>query len=148
MEFAGGCRCGAARYALEADALPAVYACHCLDCQKMSGSAFALQAPIREERLRVAGDLAEWVNEDPSGRRRVQRFCAICKTRLFSTNSTRPGIAVLRAGTLDLSNTLVPAAHIWTKRKQPWIALPEGTPAFEENAPVDRFLTIFASNFA
>lgn len=64
-----------------------------------------------------------------------QRFCARCHTRVFNTNSARPGFIALRAGTLDDSDKLDVVAHIWTKRKQPWVIIPEGVRSWHENAP-------------
>jgi hypothetical protein len=47
-----------------------------------------------------------------------QRFCAVCHTRVFNTNTRRPGIAVLRAGTLDRSEELDCVLHIFVRHKQ------------------------------
>jgi hypothetical protein len=55
---------------------------------------------------------------------------------------SRPGIALLRAGTLDDSDAIVPRLHIWVKRKQPLVVLPEGVPAFEESAPMAEMAAI------
>jgi hypothetical protein len=138
----GGCRCGAVRYMLALEAPVRSYACHCRHCQTMSGSAFALQAPAPLTALEVSGDLFSWKHPSPSGAKAEQFFCAACNPRLYSTNSSRPGIAILRAGTLDESDALAPKLHIWTSRKQPWVALPEGIPAFAENAPPAEFIAI------
>jgi hypothetical protein len=62
-------------------------------------------------------------------------MCGVCHTRIFNTNSARPGIAVVRAGTLDRSNELIVTAHIWTRSKQPWLELPDGAPAWSETPP-------------
>lgn len=147
MALSGGCRCGACRYTLANAALPVTYACHCLNCQTMSGGSFALQAPVAEARLSVEGDLASWTHPDQRGHETVQRFCAACMTRLYTTNSGRRGIALLRAGTLDRSEELAPSIHIWAKRKQSWIALPDRAETYDEAAPAERARTIFASNF-
>jgi len=61
---------------------------------------------------------------------------------IVDTNSARPGIAVVRAGTLDASDRLAPRLHIWVKRKQPWVVLADGVPAYEENAPAAEFAAI------
>ena len=51
QETEGGCRCGAVRYKLALDTLPLTYACHCLDCQTWSGSAFSQQTFVPEAAL-------------------------------------------------------------------------------------------------
>ncbi len=132
--FPGGCRCGAVRYTLAAERLPRTYACHCLHCQTWSGSAFSLQAVVPEGAFTVTGDMAiyERTTED---RVSHQRVCPVCYTRIFNTNSARPGMVVVRAGTLDQSDALDVVAHIWVKRKQAWIAIPDGVPHWDDYAP-------------
>ncbi len=119
----GGCRCGAVRYTLALDDLPLTYACHCTDCQTWSGSAFSQQAVVAEDAITATGPITVFELISPSGRISRQRMCEICHTRIFNTNSARPGVAVIRAGTLDRSNALIVTAHIWTRSKQSWLEL-------------------------
>ncbi|TPG43052.1 aldehyde-activating protein [Sphingomonas koreensis] len=141
--IAGGCRCGAIRYAVTTKRMPPVYCCHCRDCQTWSASAFSEQAVVRDGALRITiGTPTEYHFANPSGSISRQYVCDKCHTRLYNTNSARPGIVLIRAGTLDASDTLRPVAHIWTKRKQPWIVLPEGVPSFAESAPAATFAAI------
>jgi hypothetical protein len=134
MPITGGCRCGAIRYELAIDVIPLAYACHCLQCQTWSGSAFSEQLLLREDQVSVAGPVVRYdlTTEDRTSH---QRMCGTCHTRLYNTNTRRPGIAVIRAGTLDDSHFIEVAAHIWVKRKQPWLSLPEGARAWPEAAP-------------
>jgi hypothetical protein len=134
-EIQGGCRCAAVRYTLALETLPPTYACHCRDCQTWSGSAFSQQTFVPEEALRVTGPLAVYEFITPGGNASMQRMCAVCHTRIYNSNSARPGIVVVRAGTLDRSDELDVVAHIWVKRKQPWLTLPEEVPAWSEAAP-------------
>jgi hypothetical protein len=137
----GGCRCGAIRYRLKQDSLPNVYACHCLDCQTWSGSAFSLQCVVPEDALTVIGTphLYERVSDDGTRTSR-QRGCAHCLTRVYNTNTRRPGLVVVRAGTLDRSDELKIVAHIWTKRKLAGIDIPPDLPNWPEGAPPAEFL--------
>lgn len=135
-EILGGCRCSAVRYALALDELPLTYACHCRDCQTWSGSAFSQQTFLPQEALSVSGPLVVYELTSPSGRISTQRMCGVCHTRIFNSNSARPGIVVVRAGTLDRSDELDVVAHIWVKRKQAWLQLPAGVPAWAEGAPI------------
>jgi hypothetical protein len=142
MALAGGCKCGAVRYTLAVETPPPVYCCHCLTCQSWSGSAFSEQAVVRETVISPTGPVVDYVFQSPSGSTSYQRICGICHTRIWNTNSARPGIAVVRAGTLDASDTLEPRAHIWVKRKQPWIVIADDVPTFEEAAPPAEFAAI------
>ena len=129
------------RYRVNADAMPPVYCCHCLTCQTWSGSAFTEQAVIGDNQIEViAGEAEVYVNVTASGAESTQRLCGTCHTRLWNTNSARPGIAVIRAGTLDASADLIPRAHIWVKHKQPWIAINTIVAQWLENAPPADFV--------
>lgn len=143
-EIEGGCRCGAVRYALSLDALPPTYACHCLDCQTWSGSAFSQQAIVPESALRATGAVVVYAFTSPSGHTSTQRLCGVCHTRVYNTNTARPHVVVVRAGTLDRSDELSVVAHIWVKRKQRWLTVAEGVPTWPEAAPAAEFLRALA----
>lgn len=67
--------------------------------------------------------------------------CAPCVIReCFNTNTARLGLAVIRAGTLDDSQMIDVVAHIWAKRKQPWLGIAEGVPTWLEAAPAADFM--------
>jgi hypothetical protein len=140
----GGCRCGAVRYRLAVEAMPPAYCCHCLDCQSWSGSAFTEQAIVREGSIEVSGPTVEYSFRNYSGSTSRQFVCGVCHTRIYNVNTARPGIILVRAGTLDASDRIEPRAHIWVKRKQPWVVLPEGLPVFEEGAPLEAWREILA----
>lgn len=137
MAITGGCRCGAVRYRIAVEAMPATYACHCTICQRATGASFAHQMPVREETLDVEGALVEARIAGLSGAIGIHRHCARCLGRVFNTNEARPGIAIVRAGTIDGSEALSPRMHIYTSTRQPWIALPEDVPAYPEAPPIE-----------
>jgi hypothetical protein len=143
MAIEGGCRCGAVRYRIDATEMPPVYCCHCQTCQTWSGSAFSQQALIGESQIEaISGTPETYINITASGAQSTQRLCGTCHTRLWNTNSARPGVAVVRAGTLDASAELSPRAHIWTKRMQPWLVIGAHIPTWPENAPTTEFLAV------
>ncbi len=128
----GGCGCGQVRYTINASQIPVVYACHCTDCQTQSGSAFALQLPVFEAMLSVTGDMVSGQRIQPSGAIGMIFACAKCLVRVYSKNSTRHGMATVKAGTLDDSKGVVPKFHLWTSSKQPWVTVPEDAEALDE----------------
>ena len=139
MTIRGKCRCGACSYEIAIDELPRVYACHCHVCQRWTGSAFSLQALVPEDRLAVSGPLVvqEITTED---RTSVQRSCGACHSRVYNTNTRRPGVAVVRAGTLDRSEEVDCVAHIFTAYRQRWVAIPAEVPSWPEAPPPADFL--------
>lgn len=146
MAITGSCRCGAVRYTLDVAAMPGTYACHCTICQRSTGSSFAHQMPVAENVLMVEGVLTEVPMPTLQGGTSIQRYCAKCLTRIYNTNSGRPGLAIVRAGTIDGSETLSPRLHIFTSTKQPWIALPGEVPAWPEAAPIEAWQAWFSGN--
>lgn len=142
MALTGKCRCGAVQYMVTVDKIPPTYACHCTICQRVSGSSFAHQMPVPEGALTLTGELVSAALTTLSGSLSTQYHCAKCLTRIYNTNTARPGIAIIRAGTLDDSPTLAPAFHIYVSTKQSWIELPEGIPTFAEAATPDALLKL------
>lgn len=140
----GGCRCGAVRYRLAVAELPRAYACHCRNCQTWSGSAFAQQLLAAEDAILIEGPVVDYLFTSPSGSTSHQRICGECHCRIYNSNDARPGIAVVRAGTLDESDRLDTPLHIWVKRKQPWLRLPDDAVTFAENATFAAMLPLFA----
>ena len=141
MAIEGGCRCGGVRYTLALDTLPYSYACHCHQCQRWSGSAFSQNMFVPEDRLSITGPVAvyERTTED---RTTTQRMCGTCHARIYNTNTRRPGIAVVRAGTLDRSEELDCVAHIFTASKQRWLALPADVPSWPEWPPPEALVAL------
>lgn len=129
--YTGRCLCGATRYRITEEPL-AVYACHCTDCQKRSGSAFGLSMWIHRAAIEVTqGEAALHTSSTREGRIRNGRICAQCSIRLWSELQERPNLAVARPGTLDDTSWLRPAAHLWTRSAQPWFAFPKGVTRYE-----------------
>ena len=119
----GGCLCGELRYAVDEDPVT-LYVCHCTDCQRQSGSSFALSMIVRNEALEVLrGEPREARVELPDGRVKQPRFCGRCGTRVWAL-STQAGLTVIEPGTLDDTLWLRPVGHIWTRSAQPWVTLP------------------------
>lgn len=129
----GGCTCRAVRYRLTSRPM-FVHCCHCSWCQRETGTAFALNAMIEADRVELLSGAPETVNT-PSNSGKGQKIsrCPTCRVAVWS-NYAGAGDAVrfVRVGTLDQPSRLPPDVHIFTSTKQPWVALPAGTPAFEE----------------
>jgi hypothetical protein len=124
-QVTGGCLCGALRYGIAAGGELCVYCCHCLDCQRLSSSAFAVSMllPVAAFAL-LQGEPAQVIRRAESRRQIHGFFCAGCGTRLYDRFPAFPAIMVLKAGTLDDTRGLEPVAQFWTSRKQDWVVLP------------------------
>lgn len=126
----GGCTCRRVRYRMVTRPL-FVHCCHCRWCQRETGAAFALNAMIEADRVRVLGDAPELV-DTPSASGRGQRIarCPTCRVAVWSHYAGN-GLLVsfVRVGTLDEPDRLPPDIHIFTASKQPWVLLPPGAAA-------------------
>lgn len=131
----GGCSCGQIRYQLHAPAL-IVHACHCRDCQCLTGGTNAVNILIEAENVELlSGELVETVAATPSGAGQVISRCKTCHVAVWSVYqrlSTRYGTPVrfVRAGTLDDPSAFPPDVHIHTTTKQPHVTLTDGKPQF------------------
>ena len=121
LPLTGGCSCGAIRY--EVGSFPLLlYTCNCTDCQTASGSAFALNMPVLARDFHILqGEPRRWSHRSPRGVEVTSRFCGDCGARLYGERAGRDQIVNLRAGTLDDTTWLAPAAHMFMKSAQPWV---------------------------
>ncbi|HEY6150789.1 MAG TPA: GFA family protein [Gaiellaceae bacterium] len=127
----GGCSCEAVRYRLTADPL-VTHCCHCLNCQRQTGSAFVVNLVIEPARFDLLAGEPEPVDvpRDDGSSQRVYR-CPTCKVAVFSEYGG-PALRFVRGGTLDDPASISPDVHIYTRSKLPWVSLPDSVPAFEE----------------
>lgn len=116
----GGCDCGSVRYQLSGEPLTC-YACHCTDCQTISGSAFTLSMMVNQDDVEILkGELA--VNYlDNNGVEVKRHHCDKCGTALWYSADEYPGILALKPGTFDDTKWFSPIAHLWVRSAQPWM---------------------------
>jgi hypothetical protein len=136
----GGCTCRAVRYQMISAPL-FVHCCHCRWYQRETGASFALNAMIEADRVVVLSGEPEVVaTSSNSGKGQKITRCPICRIALWS-NYAGAGDAVrfVRVGTLDNPDLFPPDIHIFTASKQPWVVLPQGTPAVAEYYDRDRY---------
>jgi hypothetical protein len=111
-----------------------VHCCHCLNCQRQTGSAFVINLLIETDRVEVTG-MTEAVDvpRDDGSMQAIVR-CPACKVAIYS-HYTYPEIAFVRAGTLDDPSVVEPDVHIFTRSKVPWVTLPDDAPAYDAFYP-------------
>lgn len=129
--FEGGCSCGAVRFRLMSRPM-FTHCCHCLDCQKQTGGAFAINALIETDRIEMlAGEPAVVEMPSPSGRGHEIHRCPTCQVAVWSNYGRRSYVRFVRVAALDRPHVIEPDVHIFTRSKAPWVRLPEGARAFE-----------------
>ncbi len=130
LPLTGGCSCAVIRYRIAAFPL-GLYACHCTDCQRQSGSAFAMTMPVATAAFAIVeGAPKAWRRK--SGDAEVTAWiCGDCGVRIYGERNTRPDSINVRAGTLDDTSWLRPAAHLFIRSAQPWVQFADQTSCFE-----------------
>ena len=131
MKVTGQCHCGAIAYEAEVD--PAgVQACHCTDCQRLSGSPYraSVGAPRDSFRL-LKGTPKIYVKTADNGNKRAQGFCADCGSPIYSSKISDPQMYSLRVGCLDQRAQLPPMKQIWCRSSLDWAMNLESVPKVE-----------------
>ena len=119
------CSCG--QLALEADGDPVrISVCHCLACQRRTGSAFGAQARFPADRVRVTGRHTEYVRlADDIGEERRFRFCPECGSTVFFTSGDDAGLIAVPLGAFADPHFPQPTVSVYESRRHRWLELPD-----------------------
>jgi hypothetical protein len=118
------------RYRLTSEPL-FVHCCHCLNCQRQTGSAFVVNVLIEADRVELLTGAPRPVEvpRDDGSAQRIFR-CPTCEVAVYS-QYTRPEVLFVRGGTFDDPSGIAPDVHIYTRSKLPWVSLPDSVPSFD-----------------
>jgi len=131
----GGCLCGAVRY--ECSTQPqATMLCHCEDCQRFTGTAYATVCFFPKNDVQLTGELKGFDSETDSGHVMTRTFCPNCGTHITENSTWTPEHVVIPVGSFDNPSMVSPSAHCWTKRMLPWVEGIADLPKFEGNPPM------------
>uniref|UniRef100_UPI0038990A7E GFA family protein n=1 Tax=Microbulbifer bruguierae TaxID=3029061 RepID=UPI0038990A7E len=111
-----------------------VHCCHCTWCQRETGSAFAVNALIEADEVRLIQGSPE-KTDVPSNSGIGQKIsrCPSCKTALWSNyGAANEAVCFIRVGTLNNPDACPPDIHIFTSTKQKWVELNDSVPVMDE----------------
>jgi hypothetical protein len=132
LPLRGRCQCGVVSFQCTGQPFVA-YTCHCLECQRLSSSAFNTCIQVAAETVAIAsGEPRARDRTADSGNVLSTYFCGACGSAIFSQNSARPRIRTIYVGTLNDAGLIDVRAHIWVKRKLPWVVVPSSHRIFNE----------------
>jgi hypothetical protein len=114
----GGCLCDQIRYESDAEPLLTVL-CHCINCQKNSGTAYSTNVAIPKGEITLQGEPSIYVDSSDTGNRVSRFFCPNCGSALLS-KSDGLDLTILKAGTLDDTSWLTPTMEIYCDSAQEW----------------------------
>jgi len=119
------CRCGQLRVTASGEPVR-VSVCHCLDCKKRSGSAFAVQARWPAAQLTIGGQSKTFVKVADSGNRATFHFCPECGSDLYyeidgKFDDKFNDLVAIPLGAFDDPYFVSPAFSVWEERKHDWV---------------------------
>src|SRR6185369_10377802 len=124
----GECLCGGVRIEISGKVGPLVY-CHCSQCRKASGTAFAANADVRRKYWQFAAG-EDLVREYESSPGKFRAFCSRCGSPIYSRTRDAADTLRVRFGILNADPERRPLAHFHVASKAPWFEITDGLPQF------------------
>jgi hypothetical protein len=120
------CHCGQLRVVATGEPF-SVSICHCLDCQRRTGSAFGVQAGFDAEQVEISGEYGDFsrISDEPDRREHVFHFCPECGSQVFYTEPDHPGFVDISVGAFADPSFPPPTRSGYEHRRHPWIGLPD-----------------------
>jgi len=113
----GSCLCGAVSFEIQGPLHSARY-CHCANCRKFSGTAYAAWGLAETNRLAITPSAPSVTKFNSGGGLRV--FCATCGSPLWYEPAGRPQFRGIPLGVIDEGDVAKPGMHVWTRSKVSW----------------------------
>jgi len=118
-ERSASCSCGQLR--LTAGGEPVrVSICHCLECQKRTGSVYAAQARFPREQMTVEGYSAQWARRGDSGESATFHFCPTCGSTVYWEPDALPDFVSVAVGAFADPTFPQPYVSVYEERMHPW----------------------------
>src|SRR3954453_11796679 len=119
------CQCGRLRVVTTGEP-SAVSICHCLACQRRTGSAFAVLADFKPGQVEVTGRYRDFtrISDEANRREHVFHFCPECGSQVFQSEPDDPDVIVVSVGSFADPSFPPPTASAYEARRHPWVGLP------------------------
>ena len=114
------CSCGQLQVTVRGDPVR-VAMCHCLECQRRTGSTFGVQAFYPRAQVQLAKGIAKrYARRADSGRTVTFHFCLDCGGTVFWEPEQRPDLIAVAVGMFADPDFEKPRISVWEKRQHPW----------------------------
>jgi hypothetical protein len=114
------CGCGQLQAICQGEPIR-VSVCHCLDCQRRTGSAFSAQARWPDDRIDITGPRGTWVRVADSGRSATFHFCPGCGSTIAYSIEGMPGVTAVPLGAFADPRFPAPRHSVYEERKHAWL---------------------------
>lgn len=119
------CQCGRLTATIDDGAQPTIAMCHCIDCQRRSGSQFGSIAYYPREAVSIRGEAREFARGTDSGSTFTTGFCPQCGSTVYAKPGRMPEIVGITVGTLADPAFPQPVRSVYEQSRHHWIALPD-----------------------
>ena len=119
------CSCGQLRLTAEGEPVR-VSMCHCLACQRRTGSAFGMQARFPREQVTISGRHTDFIRISDDGGSGTFSFCPDCGATVFYTTGSQPDFVAVPIGVFADPSFPAPTVSVWEERRHPWVSVPDG----------------------
>jgi hypothetical protein len=134
MSTLGGCACGGIRYEFSAEPV-ASFNCHCRDCQRATGSAFAALLFVPKVAFALSKGEPRFHSVTADSGNLVNRgFCPSCGSPIVSYTAGHPEFVAIQVASLDEPSVFRPARNTWVSSAQPWDRIDPSLPQFAKGA--------------
>jgi hypothetical protein len=124
MTRTAACSCEQLRVTVEGEPVR-ISVCHCLACQRRTGSAFSAQARWEEDRVSTEGRWTEYVRHSDEGEWRRFSFCPECGATVFYRTQSAPHLVAVPLGAFADPSFPTPTVSVWAERRHRWVTLDE-----------------------
>jgi len=132
----GSCLCRTVRYEISGGVDHASH-CHCSQCRKAHGAAFASYGHVRYADFRVTAG-SEAIARYQASPRATRTFCRHCGSNLQWCPTGNAEYFALALGSLDDDPGARPERHIFVASKAPWYAIADDLPQFAQYPAADQ----------
>ena len=94
--------------------------CHCLECQKRTGSVFATQARFPRACVTIEGRATQWSRTGDSGGSATFSFCPACGSTVYWEPAGMPGFVSVAVGAFADPGFPPPRVSVYEERQHPW----------------------------
>jgi hypothetical protein len=132
--YTGGCACGQVKYEIAGEPTRMVN-CHCRDCQRASGSAYAAILGFERAAMKLTVEVKYFAVTSERGTQLERGFCPNCGSPVTVKPGARPDAIYVHAASLDDPALHQPTAQIWVRSAPPWDHIDPRIPHFDTRPP-------------
>ena len=117
------CQCGQLAVELPGPT-PVVVACHCIACQRRSGSPFGVMAYYPADRLEISGEASRFERPTDEGNTFETFFCPTCGSTVYARAGKHPTMIGVALGAIADPDFPAPVRSVWEQSMHRWVAVP------------------------